>query len=636
MSLIRPVNISPSNISGKKQGIKIQTDKKTVYEKSQIEKKSFKLKPMQVSITGPISIQELSNLLVIPAPEIIKSLFLKGISVTVNQIVDTKLAKVVGEDYGVVVKEDFYDNMDNYKHHLIEHGGNTNTLNKRSPIVTVLGHVDHGKTTLLDTIRKVSESTFEEGGITQTIMAHEVYVDNPKSNNKIIFLDTPGHKAFTTMRARGMQVTDLAVIVVAADDGLKPQSIEMIDYLQKNQIPLIIAINKIDKDGANILKIRKELEEINILESIEEHSVSIVEVSALQNRNIDNLIQAILALAEKKSLLANPNVRGVGTILDSYLDKNQGPIANILVQDGSIKVGDVITTEDSIAKIRSILDKSLHKCSIIGPSCVVQISGFSQVPKSGSLFKVVDNEKNLKKLFSVKNKHKTRILKSHQKMNTRVTLDSFHENLSKPTQKNVNIILKTDSEGSIEAILNAFESIPQEKVQLNIVSLGVGEITSSDIELALISKSILIGFNSHLNAKIQLLANKANIVHSSFKVIYNLIDFIEQAMLEFVDVDYREDIIGQATVETVFSVSRGNVAGCIVKSGKFKRGSYIKVTRSNDLIYKGELSSLKRVKEDVEEVNAGSECGILCKKFDMWQTRDKLEAYELIEIAKTL
>ena len=299
-------------------------------------------------------------------------------------------------------------------------------------------------------------------------------------------------------------------------------------------------------------------------------------------------------------------------------------------------MGDFISDENFVVKIRSIVGQNFQQHNSIGPASVVKISGFSEVPKSGSLFRVVDDSKNLKKQLLDTHKNKDRVTRSYQKMSKRVTFDSSHNTKSNKLQKNINIILKTDSEGSIEALLNSFKSIPQEKVQLNIVSLGVGEISSSDINLAAVSQSILIGFNSHLTSKTKLLADKVNIIHASFKVIYNLMDFIEKAMLELVEVDYQEDIIGQAIVETVFSVSKGNVAGCIVQSGKLKRGSHIRVKRNDDLIYKGELSSLKRIKENVDEVNSGNECGVSCSQFDIWQRKDKIEAYELIEIEKTL
>ena len=635
LSLMRPVNPSKKNIPVNR------SINNTIHQKKQVkgakpDRKLLTAKPTRVVISGPISIEELSEMLTIPAPEIIKTLFLKGIPVTINQIVDAKLAQAVGEDYGIIIEEESHHSIAQYESKQVNINKNIPISNKRAPIVTVLGHVDHGKTTLLDTIRNTHNSTFEDGGITQAIRAYEVNVDHAGVNSKIVFLDTPGHEAFTSMRVRGMQVTDLAVIVVAADDSLQPQSIEIIEYLQKYKVPFIVAINKIDKESADIQGLKRKLGEVGIAENIGEGSISMVEVSALEKKNIDRLLTEILALADQESLIANISAKGRGTILDAYLDKTQGPIANILVQDGSIKVGDFISNDNRFAKIRSIVGQDSQQHNVIGPASVVKISGFSEVPKSGSLFSVVDDSKNLKKQLADKYRSKDRFARSYQKMSTRITFDASHNKKSNKQQKNINIILKTDSEGSIEALLNSFESIPQEKVQLNIVALGVGEISSSDINLAAVSESILIGFNSHLTAKTKLLADKVNIIHASFKVIYNLMDFIEKAMLEFVEVDYQEDIIGQAIVETVFSVSKGNVAGCIVKSGKLKRGSYIRVIRNNDLIYKGELSSLKRIKEDVDEVNSGNECGVSCNQFDVWQKKDEIEAYELVELEKTL
>nr|YP_009628672.1 translation initiation factor 2 [Acrochaetium secundatum]QBX88455.1 translation initiation factor 2 [Acrochaetium secundatum] len=634
-SLMRPLNPLKKHTTVKRSTHHITNPTKQVKE-AKPDKKLLMVRPTKVVISGPVSIEELAGMLLIPAPEIIKTLFLKGIPVTINQIVDTKLAQAVGEDYGIMVKEELKQSIVQHECKQLNINTNIPIAAKRNPIVTVLGHVDHGKTTLLNTIRDTQSNTIEDGGITQAIMAYEVNVGYTGVNRKIIFLDTPGHEAFTSMRLRGMQVTDLAVLVVAADDDLQPQSIEAIEYLQKYQVPFIVAINKIDKESSDIPGLKRKLSEIGIAENMGQKSITIIEVSALENKNIDKLLIEILLLADQESLIANIDAKGKGTILDAYLDKRQGPIAHILVQDGSVKVGDVIFNDNFVAKIRSIIGQNSQQHNVIGPASVVKISGFSEVPRSGSLFRVVDNHKNFKKQLLDTYQNKDRIARSYQQMSTRVTFDSSHNKKSNKLQKNINIILKTDSEGSIEALLNSFASIPQEKVQLNIVSLGVGQISPSDINLAAVSQSILIGFNSHLTAKTKLLVDKVNIIHASFKVIYNLIDFIEKAMLELVEVDYQENIIGQAIVETVFVVSKGNVAGCIVQSGKLKRDSHIRVKRNNDLIYQGKLSSLKRIKENVDEVNLGNECGVSCNTFDIWQKKDEIEAYELIEIEKTL
>nr|YP_010988306.1 translation initiation factor 2 [Rhodochorton tenue]WOK79502.1 translation initiation factor 2 [Rhodochorton tenue] len=641
LSLMRPVNPLKKNTPSKRFVNITHTQRKVSkdkHDKSKPEKVLLEVRPTKVLIPGPISIEELSRILIIPAPEIIKSLFLKGISVTINQIVDAKLAQSVAGDYGILIEEN--NSEDLLKHDLSyvhkNNSAKTGSLYKRSPIVTLLGHVDHGKTTLLDTIRQTHQNTIEAGGITQTIMAYEVSVKHDECNNKIIFLDTPGHEAFTSMRVRGMQVTDLAVLVVAADDGLQSQSIETIDYLKRYKVPFIVAINKIDKKSANIASLKEKLESVGVTEKPSSGKVPIVEVSALQKQNINQLLLTILSLADQQSLLANPESQGLGTILDAYLDKSQGPIANILVQDGTVKVGDFISNKTFAAKVRSIVGQDSQKYAEVGPSSVVKISGLSEIPKSGSLFKVINHDKNLRKQLSEQHKGKDNILKSYQKMNTRVTFDSSKKTKDSTVQKNVNIILKTDSEGTIEALINAFEGIPQEKVQLNIVSLGVGEITLSDISLASVSESILIGFNSNITPRTQLLADKANTTLADFKIIYNLIEFIKKVMLELVEVDYEEIIIGQAIVETVFAVSKGNVAGCMVSSGKLKRGSHFRVKRKNECIYNGELNSLKRVKEDVEEITSGNECGVLCHKFDIWQKKDEIEAYDLVEMEKTL
>jgi translation initiation factor IF-2 len=642
LSLMRPTRPAKKNIhsninkripaSGNTQ-VKITRDKNDRYKS---HKDLVVVKPTQVILSSPISIDKLSRVLAVPAPEIIKSLFLKGISVTINQIVDSKIAQAVAEDYGISIEEDVQQDRFNQKSNAPKYDSSPTLLPQRSPIVTILGHVDHGKTTLLHTIRQTQHNTIEAGGITQSIMAYEVQVEHNENTCKIIFLDTPGHQAFSSMRARGMQVTDVAVIVVAADDELQSQSIETIQYLQKYQVPFIVAINKIDKESVDVASLKRSFKSLGIIDKNNGGNTYIIEVSALQKQNIDQLLKTILYVASQQTLLANPLSSGSGTILDSYLDKKQGPVANILVQDGTVKVGDFISNETMFAKVRSMVGQDFQKYEKAGPSSVVKVSGLSSIPRSGSLFNVINNSKTLKKQLSEQQKNKDKAIKSYTTMHTRISFDTINNSKDKALQKQVNIILKTDSEGTIEALISAFENIPQEKVQLNLVSLGVGDITSSDIALASVSNSILIGFNNKISSKTQILATKANIIIAEFKIIYDLIEFIEKVMLEFVEVDYAENIIGQAIVETVFAVSKGNVAGCIVTYGKLKRGCYLRVKRSTELMYNGKLNSLKRVKDDVEEVNSGNECGVLCQKFDLWQKKDEIEAYELIEIIKTL
>jgi translation initiation factor IF-2 len=639
LSLMRPTSplkkylVSKKTISWKnntKNLIKNKVDKNQGLIQAHVDK------PYKIILNDSLSIEDLASLITIPATEIIKSLFLRGISATINQTLDIRMAKSIAEDYGVIV-ENIIDTS------LLIHPRTSDIINEdkdllqhRSPIVTVFGHVDHGKTTLLDAIRKTQQLTVEAGGITQAIVAYNVQVNNSYDNNKIIFLDTPGHEAFSSMRMLSIQVTDIGILVVSADDSLQTQSIEAIKDLQKYRIPFIVAINKIDKPTANVQKVKEDLAELKIISEEFGDIIPILEVSGLENIHIDKLLSAVVQMANNQSLKANPFSPASGTILDAHLDKKQGPVANVLVQNGTLKIGDYITNDDFICKIRTITSPVLEILSQAGPSSVVEISGLSSIPKLGSSFNVIDSNKNIKKQVAELQKLKDKRIKKYHKLNTRISVNFSNKRKNKSTQKNVNIVLKTDSEGTISAILSAFENIPQEKVQLNIVSLGVGEITPSDISLAVVSQSILLSFNNQSSSTIKMLASQSNITIADFKIIYNLIEYVEEFMLQFVDIDYSENNIGSATVETIFTVSKGNVAGCIVKSGKLKLHSRIRVIRKNEVVHSGQISSLKRVKEDVNEANIGNECGVLCDNFDAWQKKDEIQSYDLIELQKSL
>jgi len=631
LSLMRPANqlkkiSNPGRISYKKNSIVTKHSKKkeTIPSLSSSE-------TTQVILTDPISIENLSSTLSIPPAEIIKFLFMKGISVTVNQVVDIKLAKSIADEYGVTVEDKEHPKVLLRKNES-ETSKSQELLSKRAPIVTVFGHVDHGKTTLLDTIRSSQTAALESGGITQKIEAYQVNVNQ----SKIIFLDTPGHEAFASTRLLGVQVTDIGVLVVAADDGLQPQSVEAITYLKDSGIPFVVALNKVDKPESNIDSIKEALAGFEITAAESGGNTPIIAISALKNINIDLLLTTITDIADSNQLQANPNSLASGTILNGYLDKQKGPVAHIIVQNGTLGIGDYITNSNCISKIRSISGQGLEYVNNVGPSSIATISGLSSIPQSGTTFKVLENTKNARKQLAEFQKSKSlNSNQGHQKLNTRITLKAPLQNKNTKNKK-VNIVLKTDSDGTIEAIIQSFSNIPQEKVQLNIVSISVGEVNASDVNLASVSNSLMLSFNTNIPSKMSSLALKMNVIIEDFKVIYDLIEYVEKEMLKFVDIDYREQTIGSGVVESVFVVSKGNVAGSIVTEGKLKRNSYIRVHRNDELMHEGRLSSLKRVKEDVEEVSVGNECGVLCNNFDKWQKQDIISSYELIEKAKTL
>jgi translation initiation factor IF-2 len=643
LSLIRPGKPLKKKILTYRTSINFDVKiKKDTINKKNINKQSAHLTQSitdrKISLNCSLSIQELSSILSVPEADIIKWLFLQGISVTINQIIDTSIAQLIAEHYGFIIEEKNENHssskVEQFKYNLSD---NTNELlRSRAPIVVILGHVDHGKTTLLDTICKTNNVGFEAGGITQTIVSHDIEIEYKAKKKRIVFLDTPGHEAFSNMRLRCVQITDICILVVAADDSLRPQSIEVINYVQRSNLPLIVAINKIDKSNSNIPKVKEDLMKYNIISEELGGTNSILELSALKNINIDHLLSKIISLAESQELKANVQNNAVGSVLDSYLDKTKGPVATILIKNGLLKVGNFIVVGHSISKIRAIIDSKQFKLESVGPSSVVQIWGLSNLPVSGSIFEAVVDEKQAKKILTHLNNSGNLIQYNSRNLNNRIRLDALKKDKNNLLDKQINLILKTDTHGSIDAIVQAFSKIPQKKVQLNILSITVGTITESDLQLAIISKSIVISFNIVPNNNIKISAEKVKILIHHFNIIYNLINYIQEQMLQLVPLEYEENTIGLAIVETVFIVSKGHVAGCVVKSGRLKSNAYIRVKRNQMVMYNGKLSSLKKVKEDVEEVRSGSECGILIFNFSQWQNKDEVESYELIPKEKTL
>nr|QCI05987.1 Translation initiation factor 2 [Delesseria sanguinea] len=581
-----------------------------------------------IVLSGPLSVQELSVKLNIPEAEIITYLFLKGISVTINDVVDIVIAKEVARSYKFNILDHKLTEEVNWN---MSYDHRTQKQNiKRSPIITIFGHVDHGKTTLLDAILNTNLAKQEFGGITQSINAYEIEWPYNSNLYQLVFLDTPGHEAFTAMRLRGAKITDIALLVIAADDGLKPQSIEAIKYILEMKLSYIIVINKIDKANSNLLKIKEELVEYNIVCEEWGGDAKIVEISALKGKNLDLLLSNICLLSDNQSFTADPNKLAEGTILEGRLDKKQGVIANVIVQNGTLKVGNLIIAGNIYGKIKSLINYKGLNVKEAKPSSIIQVLGFSVVPQSGILFKIVNNDKEAKKYINDFSKEFKNTLNQNVKLlNTRITTDD------KKTLKQLNIIIKTDTQGSLEAIVDSFLKIPQGKVQINIVSADSGNISSNNIELALATKALIIGFNINISSHINHLVKQNNLNLQVFNIIYDLIEYIQNYMLDLIDPEYQRVFIGRAIVQTIFYINKKTVVGCLVNEGKLKKMSHINVYRESNIVYEGILSSLKRIKDDVDEVLSENECGVMCE-YDLWQKMDIIEAYDLNPKQKSL
>nr|YP_010904277.1 translation initiation factor 2 [Catenella fusiformis]WCH57528.1 translation initiation factor 2 [Catenella fusiformis] len=594
-----------------------------------------KLVSKQVVLSTPLTIPQLSTKLNISEATIITWLFLKGISVTINQVVDVSIATEVAKHYGFIILNVLDDTSFNNEipSSSFREKSKLPQGKRRPPIVTIFGHVDHGKTTLLDCICKTNSVQSEIGGITQAIKGYEVKLDNVSSSlkEKLVFLDTPGHEAFTGMRLRGAEVTDLALLVVAADDGLQPQSIESINYILSHKIPYIIAINKIDKENINLSKVRQQLADYNMLDKQWGGNSEIIEISALKALNINLLLSALQNLAHRQDLQANPNVPARGTILESHLDKRVGVVASLIVQDGTLKKGDMVVSGTMYGRVKVIIDSHGSKIDQALPSAVVNILGFSSMPHAGLKFFVVQGKKDAKMLASQNLQDSNSGISNI--LNTRVTLDSYSDTSK---LKIVNVILKADTQGSLEAIINSFAQIRQEKVQINILAASSGSVSNTDIELAITSQSIILGFNITISSNLRRLAERSGVLIHVFGIIYSLLDYTKEYMLSLIEPEYKQSLIGKATVQTVFNINKGTVAGCVVDSGRLKKHANINIYGEKSLLHSGKIDSLKRLKDDVEEVIAGNECGVMCSNYYSWKPSNIIEVYELIEKNKVL
>lgn len=630
LSLERPIN-PKTTIKTVKFGIKSQKQKVSFNSKKKnisigTSKKNGDLqqisRPEAISISKPLTIQELAKLLVIPETEIIKTLFFKGISVTMNQFIDVNTSILVGKEFDINISL-VNEEEDNKKgdHIIIDQSKSE----KRAPIVAVMGHVDHGKTSLLDRIRKTQLAQKESGGITQKLGAYEVDINYKDELRRVIFLDTPGHEAFSAMRSRGIQVTDIAILVVAADDGVRPQTIEALNYIQASNVPVIVAINKIDKEDANVESIKQDLSKYQLISEAWGGDTLMVPISAKQGTNIDTLLEMILLVDDIHNFTADPSALAQGTVLESYIDRAKGPIANLLVQNGTLKTGDILVSGDSIAKIRGIINSNGDKVEQAPPSSSVLIWGLSKVPKSGDTFSIYSDDKEAK--LAVQQAQELAKTNNAIGQNFTETYNVSDLNI----KGKINLIIKTDIQGSVEALVNNIYKLSHPKVQIRILYSSPGEITETDIDFAETSKSIILAFNTTLASGARKAAKIANVVIKESDVIYDLFDYVQDLIDDIVGPEYDEYPIGSAIVKSVFPLGKSYVAGSLVIEGKLSQGCHIKVSRDNLVIYEGLLDSLKRLKEDVLEVKENVECGVFLKNFDKWFENDEIKGFNLIQ-----
>jgi translation initiation factor IF-2 len=638
MALARPQKAKSESSDTKEQQKKPQKPKPKLEKSEQKverkDKQEKKASPEAVQLPPSLTVRELADLIVVPETDIIKQLFFKGIAVNITQTLDYDTAKVIVEELGIKVttKE---DKASAVKTEMLAEEDLEN-LHQRPPVVTIMGHVDHGKTTLLDSIRKTKVAQGEAGGITQHIGAYHVDVEHEGTAQQIVFLDTPGHEAFTAMRARGARVTDIAVLVVAADDGVQPQTREAISHAQAAKVPIVVAINKVDKPESNPDRVKQELMELGLVPEDWGGETIMVPVSALKGENLDGLLEMIVLVAEMEDLSANPDRLAKGTVIEAHLDRTRGPVATLLVQNGTLRVGDVIVAGSVCGKIRAMIDDRGERVEEASPSFAVEILGLNEVPAAGDEFDVYANEKEAKAIAETRAEQ----LRDHRLQQAlssrRVSLSSISAQAQQGELKELNLILKGDVQGSVEAILGSLQQLPQKEVQIRVLLASAGEVTETDVDLAAASGAIIIGFNTTLAPGARHAADQEGVDIREYNIIYKLLDDIQGAMEGLLEPEEVEEHLGTAEVRAVFTIGRNAVAGCYVQSGKLVRNRFIRVRRRGQIIYQGNLESLRRVKDDVKEVAAGYECGIGVPKFTDWQEGDSIEAYEMTLVRRTL
>ena len=607
------------------KGVKRKKKNKKELEKEQVEQNAEAACGV-IEIGDTITVKELCEKLGKPANDVIKNLIFLGVMAGVNQEIDFATAEKLCEKYEVLVEkkenevelEAFEEDTDVVEENLV----------KRPPIVTIMGHVDHGKTSLLDAIRHAKVTASEAGGITQHIGAYTVSLNG----EKITFLDTPGHEAFTAMRARGAQVTDIVILVVAADDGIMPQTKEAINHCKAANVPMIVAINKIDRPGANIDRVKQELTEHGLVSEDWGGDTICVPVSAKTGENLESLLEMVLLTAEMQELTADPNRKAKGTVIEAKLDKGRGSVASLLIQNGTLNVGDSILVGSTYGRIRAMFDDRGKKIKSAGPSIPVEILGLSEVPAAGDRFIVCKDEKTARNMAELR-KQKIKA-DSHQASN-RVSLEDLYSQIQEGKVKELSIIVKADVQGSVEAIRQSLEKLSTDDVKVRVIHGAVGAITETDVTLAAASNALVIGFNVRPDGNATVQAEKENIEIKTYRIIYDAIEDVKSAMIGMLEPEYKEVVNGKAEVRMTYKISNvGTIAGCYVTDGKIVRNSEIRVIRDGIVIFESTLASLKRFKDDAKEVAKGYECGLSVEKFNDLKEGDVIESFTMEAIKR--
>ncbi|PEJ60214.1 MULTISPECIES: translation initiation factor IF-2 [unclassified Bacillus (in: firmicutes)] len=581
----------------------------------------------KIIFSGSLKVSELAKKLGKEPSELIKKLFMLGIMATINQDLDKDTIELLASDYGVEVEEEVIVDETEFEG-FIDEADDEASLEERPPVVTIMGHVDHGKTTLLDYIRKSKVTAGEAGGITQHIGAYQVDIEG----KKITFLDTPGHAAFTTMRARGAQVTDITIIVVAADDGVMPQTVEAINHAKAAEVPIIIAVNKMDKEAANPDRVMQELTEHGIVSEAWGGDTIFVPISALNGEGVDQLLEMILLVSEVEEYKANPTRKALGTVIEAELDKGKGSVATLLVQNGTLKVGDPIVVGTSFGRVRAMVNDLGRRIKEAGPSTPVEITGLNEVPQAGDRFMVFADEKRARQVGEAR---ASKAVLQQRSESSKLSLEDLFAQIQEGNVKEINLIVKADVQGSVEAMAGSLQKIEVEGVKVKIIHTGAGAITESDVILASASNAIIIGFNVRPDVNAKRTADLENVDIRLHRIIYKAIEEIESAMKGMLDPEFEEKVIGQAEVRQVFKVSKvGTIAGCYVTDGKITRDSGVRLIRDGIVVFEGQLDTLKRFKDDVKEVATNYECGITIEKYNDIKEGDVIEAYVMEEIKR--
>lgn len=580
-----------------------------------------------IEVPKTMTVGEFAELIGQQPNTLIIELMNHSIMATINQNIDFDTMKKLSEKYGVAIKKEVIEADTLYAEENFE--DNKKDLKYRPPIVTVMGHVDHGKTTLLDAMRSTAITAEEAGGITQHIGASEVNVHG----KKIVFLDTPGHESFTSLRARGAQITDIAILVVAADDSVMPQTIEAIDHAKAAGVPIIVAINKMDVPGANPDRVIKELSENGILVEDWGGDVIAVRVSALQNEGIDELLEMILLVTEMEELKANPNRPGIGTVIEAELEKGRGPVATVIVNKGTMRVGDSVTVGKTSGRIRAMYNYKGKKIKKATPATPVEIAGLSDVPQAGEKIYVTKDDQRARELADYR---KQKMRDEKMKSKKHVSLDDLFNQIKDGELKKLNIIIKADAHGSIEALRGSLNKISNDEVKINIIHANIGTISEADVALASASNAIIIGFNVRPLASVKQTATAEGVDIRTYRIIYNAINDVKDAMVGMLEPEFVEEVLGQAEVRDTFKVSNiGTIAGSYVIDGKIIRNAKARLLRNGVIVYEGEISSLKRFKDDAKEVVKGYECGIMLEKYDDIKVGDIIEAFHDKEVPRS-